>query len=119
MFNKTPMQKSILLVSIVSLGLLSANICACSMPLMMAAAPADHCTPSEEGDTPVDQCCFVQVASVASTQLTTPTLEIQAAASWEEIVGTSRIVPRASSGEILQMPPGRKSLTHQICVLLI
>ena len=113
------MCKSFSLTGVISLALLSAVICQCNMVIMMAAAPADHCTPAEEEDAPVAQCCFTQRALIESTQLTVSMTDMDMAVVWAETVAASPTVPLLPSGGILQMPPGRQSLTHQICVLLI
>ena len=113
------MYKSFSLTGVISLALLSAAICQCNMVTMMAATPADHCTPAEEGDAPVEQCCLTQAAKVESVELTVPTPAVHTAVLWAETVASSKIGSQLSSGEILHLPPGRESLTHQICVLLI
>ena len=113
------MYKSFSLTGVISLALLSAAICQCNMVTMMADTPADHCTPAEEGDAPVEQCCFTQAAKVEAVELTIPTPAVHAAVLWAETVTSSNMVSQLSSGANLKLPPGRESLIHQICVLLI
>ena len=113
------MCKSFSLTGVISLALLSAVICQCNMVTMMAATPADHCTPAEEGDAPVEQCCITQAAKVESVELAVPMSTVREGVFRAETVASSEIVSQLYSGEMLQVPPGKERLTHQICVLLI
>jgi len=113
------MRKSFSLTAVISLALVSAIICQCNMVTMMAATPADHCTPAEEGDAPMAQCCFTQGPPVEFTELTVPIPSTGMSVFWAETAVVSQLVPELSFRETIQMPPERDSLTHQICVLLI
>ena len=113
------MLKSPLLMSIIFLALVTAAVGECCIPSLAAASPKDRCANAEDTDEPMGQCC---VAQTAENQPATPILvrpDVVGPSPSAEIDAITQIALEPSSEKIVRMPPGRQSLTHQICVLLI